>query len=1111
MPNAHGGQGLTSGPEASYVEQRFIDQLISMGWKLTTGNLDFPSVTARESFREVFLRDDLRTALRRINLNDRGEEWLDEGRVSQAVSALDRLGTVNLVEANQAATGLLLRGVVVEGLPRWEGGRDRTIHYIDWGCPERNTFRAVNQFRVDEPGGQTHQFIAPDIVLFVNGIPLVVVECKSPGVPNPIEQAIEQLQRYANQRDWVEGDEGNEKLFHTNQFTVATCFDQARVGTITARAVHYLEWKDTSPLPMAEVAASLGKMSLSSQEKLVAGMLRPELLLDLVRHFVLFQEDQGRTIKIVARYQQFRAVQQAFERLLTGKTRLQDGEYDRRGGIVWHTQGSGKSLAMVFLVRKMRSSPELRRFKVVVVTDRRDLEKQLSSTAELTGETVKVAKKIVRLKQLLTEKGPGLVFAMIQKYQEREGDEPAGEKAKSPTMLMSVGQTFNHEEGIKDSRAEMGEFSVLNKDDSILVMIDEAHRSHASALHANLLRSLPNCARIGFTGTPILMGASKRTHEIFGEFIDRYTIRQSEEDGSTVPILYEGRTTAAAVEHGRSLDEVFEDMLRDRTPEELEAIKSKYATKGNVLEAAEMIRAKARDMFQHYVQNILPNGFKAQVVTVSRRAAVRYWEALLEAQIELLRELDGMDSALASLSDDKIDSLDRKTQFLIRAQRHRKVIERLEFAPVISGDHNDPPEWAEWTDQTKIDKRIARFKKPLLHEDPDKPDPLAFLIVKSMLLTGFDAPIEQVMYLDRNTQHHELLQAIARVNRTYPKKVAGIVVDYYGVARHLKEALAVYAQEDVEGALRSMQDELPKLRDQHMRVLAIFRDRGVDGIEDIEACVELLADDVIRAGFTEKLKDFLATLDLVLPQPEALSHVTDAKTLAFIQIRARNRYRQPGERPIGGEVGEKVRRLIDEHITSLGIDPKFPPLSILAVDFDKYVARQASKRAQASEMEHALRYHLRQLVEEDPELGERLSERLERILAELKENWKELVEALQQVIAEARAGRGEDESGLEPKTQVPFLGILRQEIARGRKLQPDELRKLSQVTVDLVDHIRQEIRLVGFWSNAHARETLRKWIVQELDDHDIVPFERLGFVADRVVELAKVNHHRLAR
>ena len=332
-------------------------------------------------------------------------------------------------------------------------------------------------------------------MLFVNGIPLVVVECKSPTISDPMDEAIGQLQRYSNQRHWLDGNEGNERLFHTNQFMVATCFEQARVGTIGAQAHHFMEWKDTAPVPLAEVAASLGKERLSRQETLVAGMLRPDILLDIVRHFILFSTDQGRTIKIVTRYQQYRAVQAAVQRLLTGQTRAQDGQHDRRGGIIWHTQGSGKSLTMVFLVRKLRTMPELRRFKVVVVTDRTDLQKQLSDTAELAGEKVKIGRTVAGVKKLLAQKGPGLVFAMIQKYQERDLD-PDADGASEDLVAASP-------------LTDVGEFPVLNEDESILVLVDEAHRSQASALHANLLHALPNCARIGFTGTPIIMGAEE--------------------------------------------------------------------------------------------------------------------------------------------------------------------------------------------------------------------------------------------------------------------------------------------------------------------------------------------------------------------------------------------------------------------------------------------------------------------------------------------------------------------------------------------------------------------------------------------------------------------------
>jgi type I restriction enzyme R subunit len=340
-------------------------------------------------------------------------------------------------------------------------------------------------------------------------------------------------------------------------------------------------------------------------------------------------------VKIVCRYQQFRAVQFAVQRLLHGKTRKEEGEHDLRGGIIWHTQGSGKSLSMVFLVRKMRSMPELRRFKVVVVTDRKDLQKQLSDTATLSGETVQVARSVRGLKSLLAQKGPGLVFAMLQKY-----------------------SGYDSAPGSGSSSSEV--FPLLNEDEAIVVLVDEAHRSHATSLHANLLKALPNAARIGFTGTPIIMGAKKRTHEIFGDFIDRYTLKQSEADGATVPILYEGRTAEGAVSDGRDLDQLFEDMFHEKSPAELEAIKRKYATKGNVLEAPKLIDAKARDILRHYVEFILPNGLKAQVVAYSRLAAVRYREALTKARDELVQDAIELDENTRKLGDVELQSKPHK-------------------------------------------------------------------------------------------------------------------------------------------------------------------------------------------------------------------------------------------------------------------------------------------------------------------------------------------------------------------------------------------------------------------------------------------------------------------
>jgi type I restriction enzyme, R subunit len=493
------------------VELPFVEQLKHMGWQHIEGDVDVPEFTERTSFREsdVLLQERLAKALRRINIDAQGNTWLTDQHVRQAISDLERVSGAGLLEANEHAMDLLLRGTLVEGDEALHSGKNATVHYIDYNNPLNNDFLAINQFRVNPYGVQGNKgYIIPDIMLFVNGIPLVVVECKSPYLDEsatPMETGINDLLFYSNQHDDLDENSGAVRLFHTNLITVSTYFDEARFGTITSRHKHYLEWKDTYPLTEAELAEALGLPveHLSSQHRLVAGMLRPENLIDILANFMLFKTDGGKRVKIVARYQQFRAVQNAVYRLEHGQSRLQHGKDDQRGGIIWHTQGSGKSLTMVFLIRKMRRNDTLRKFKVVVVTDRTDLQDQLSETAALSGATVHIARSSSHLRELLQQRTPDLIFAMIQKYREAEG--------------------------IAENDNEL--FPELNDSENILVMVDEAHRSHASALHANLRRALRNAANIGFTGTPIIMGKRKETTKIFGPFVDVYTIDQSVEDG----------------------------------------------------------------------------------------------------------------------------------------------------------------------------------------------------------------------------------------------------------------------------------------------------------------------------------------------------------------------------------------------------------------------------------------------------------------------------------------------------------------------------------------------------------------------------------------------------
>lgn len=1088
------------GWELETVEKPFVEHLMTMGWRYVEGDLDTPASTGRAGFTEVVQEATLRRQLHALNLDRTGRPWLDGERLTQAVGAITRIPAHRLMEANRTATDLLLGGITVEGLPGWDGGRGQTIHFIDWQHPERNEFTVINQYRVDCPPGYNRgkAFIVPDLVLLVNGIPLVVVECKSPSVPEPLAEAVDQLRRYSNQRrasGEVEDNEGNEPLFHTNQLLIATSFDEARVGSVGAAYRHFAAWKTVVGADgqgtEAEVAAALGEAQLSEQERLVAGLLRPAHLIDVIQHFMLFMTADGQTMKSVCRYQQYRAVNRAIHRLRTGQTRRQDGEHDRRGGIVWHTQGSGKSLTMVFLIRKLRTDPALRRFKVVVVTDRNDLEKQLSETATLTGQNVLRATSAEDLKRQLRRQGPDIVFGMIQKQRggDAEGDPAPNALASGPAPV-----------------------EILNEDESILVLVDEAHRSQAGDLQAALMAGLPNCARIGFTGTPILMGDKKRTHEIFGEFIDRYTIREAEADGAIVPILYEGRTAHGAVKDGANLDDLFEDLFREHTPEELEAIKQKYATKGQIFEAPDLIRDKARDMLRHYVTNILPNGFKAQVVAYSRLAVVRYFDAFLTARDELQAEAQALSLEDKTLDDEALCQRPPAVQARVQAWRQREVLARIEFAPIMSGSNNDDPAWKQWTDGAAQEQRIKRFKQPLLHADPAKADPLAFLIVKSMLLTGFDAPIEGVMYLDRPIREAELLQTIARVNRTGNGKKFGIVVDYFGLAHHLKDALRVYAEEDIDGALRSLDNEVPVLRDRHARVMHLFSVRGIESLGDHEACVELLADERLRAEFAVKLKGFLDTLEVVLPRPEGLPYARDAKLLAFIYARARNRYR---DTPVlGKDVGAKVRRLIDEHVVSMGVDPKIPPVSLTDADFGDKLAREPNDRAKASEMEHAIRAHIRENLDQDPVAFRKLSERLRDLLDKLGEHWDELTRALQDVVDEIRSGQAARDERLPdlPEHYGPFLRIIVDAAAGERDISDSERKKMVDLTVEIVDTIASEL-VPNFWrpNRQPAQDALGTRVFELLMKSRLMPTPQIEALVDSLMQLARANHARLMK
>jgi type I restriction enzyme R subunit len=414
--------------ERLHVEKPFLEQLADLGWEvIDCDNQQQPGQTFRENFTEVVMLPVLRQQLNIIN------NWLEDDQVEEVIKQLTAsFPSTNLIQNNRHVFNLLLEGTSVSE-NRKRGDKSPSVRFIDFRQRQNNRFIAVCQFKVRILGTEHH--IRPDIVLFLNGLPVTVVEAKSPKAKEPIPEAIDQLLRYSEQRG-AKG-EGSPSLFYYNQFVITTCRQEAKFGTISTHSEkHFYRWADPFPRTLNEL--DHGSSSPNDQQRLVAGMLDPDNLLDIIRTFTLYgTSDKGEIIKVVGRYQQFRAVKLAVKRLLEGKTPRE------RSGIIWHTQGSGKSLTMMFMVREMYRHPSLSKWKVVFVTDRTQLEDQLSETSQSIGFSVKVADSIKKLKELLTTNSSDLVMAMIHKFRE-----------------LDLTETF----------------PVLNASPNILVMTDEAHR-----------------------------------------------------------------------------------------------------------------------------------------------------------------------------------------------------------------------------------------------------------------------------------------------------------------------------------------------------------------------------------------------------------------------------------------------------------------------------------------------------------------------------------------------------------------------------------------------------------------------------------------------------------
>jgi type I restriction enzyme R subunit len=1003
--------------EKNHVEEKLLEQLAELEWSVLRLDVhgQTPAETGRKDFSEVVMRDRLKMALEGNN------DWLEPDQVDEVITRLTDFAGHTLIENNRQVLTWLTEGIGVAENRRTKEPSP-LVRIVDFKTPSRNDWTAVSQFKLRIPGREQH--IVPDVVLFLNGLPVVVFECKSPRVQEPIAEAIDQLLRYSEQRGAT--GEGNPALFYYNQFVVATCAQMAKFGTITTHTeLHFYRWSDPWPFNLDDVAKQTHRRgtagSPNDQARLVAGMCAQANLLSLLQSFTLFTTDsQGRMHKVVARYQQFRAVHRTLERLTNGETAAQ------RGGIVWHTQGSGKSLTMVFVVRAMRRRTALQDWKVVFVTDRTQLEQQLGETSQSIGQTVLSAEWIRpkndqpgrSLFELLRDPSSNCVMAMIQKFQEHD--------------LKEI-------------------FPRLNPSPKILVMVDEAHRTEYGLLGANLERALPNATRVAYTGTPI-----ENTVRTFGAYIDYYTMRQAQDDGVTLQIVYEGRTHSAAVSDAQAMDVKFADVFSEYQLDQRLKILG-FGTRGAYLNALPTIKAKARDMVRHYARNVFPGGYKAQVVANSRIAAVRYAKKLKDA----------IATEAISLSQD--DPL------RVNADDLRAV----EVALVITWQNNDDAEIKDAMRGVDVETVIKRFKMPFEAEDEAGEQKLngrvGFVVVNEMLVTGFDAPLEQVLYLDRVVRNHTLLQAVARVNRVHDEgKDCGFVVDYVGVGNNLRKALDAYAareQQEVIECLTPTDELIGGLKQALDVTLALLAQNGVSETTESEAFYDLFYDEDIRFEYLTAFRRLTHAFNKALPRAEALDYFKTYQRLAAINEMASQFLKD--ERLSMKGVPRKLRGIIDEFLVSEGIVQKVAPISVLDPDFHKQTDKHDRPKTRAAELEHAIRHHIAVNYDEDPELFASMAKELERILQEYAGNWDLIAQEMENLRRKLMTLEQQETHGLDRKRQMPIFRALRAELFGDVALSDEQTAQLVNLTQLLLLGIQTEIRQAGFWSAPLKQNRLR--------------------------------------
>ncbi|WP_432411332.1 type I restriction endonuclease subunit R [Rasiella sp. SM2506] len=1000
----------------------------------------------------VLLENILATQLAAINTFEykNSQYKFSTGSIQGAINAIKAVPEEGLVGTNERVYDLLTLGKSFTETIQGDS-KGFTLKYIDWQNPENNSYHVTQEFEVEGGKGKRR----PDIVLFVNGIPFVVIENKRRDKNESLDEAISQHIR--NQKKG----KGIPRLFHLAQYMLAVQPNEVHYGTTGTPKQFWSVWKEDNGAQVQQLLANTyhgipaqDKLA-TQQDKTLVALCSINRVMELAYKFIVYDGP----IKKIARYQQYFAVQDTVARV-----KERDSKENRRGGVIWHTTGSGKSLTMVMLSKALALDATIDNPRVVIVTDRISLDKQIYKTFVNCGKTVKKATSGSNLVELLRDKGNEIITTIIDKFQ------------VASTRLK-----------IKDSQ-------------NIFVLVDESHRSNYGSAHASMKKILPNAAYIGFTGTP-LMKDEKSTARKFGGFIHKYTIDQAVKDGAVLPLLYEGRSAKLTINKPQ-IDKGFERLANQLGEEAQKDLKRKFSSISKIYESDSVVEEIAYDISKHYTKNWQNTNAKAQLAVPRIDVAIKY-QKYFETQT---------DPAL-------------------------KINTRVVFTPPDSRKDNEDV-WQESSNESRKywEGLMQQFKDQDTYENyvvekfKEKDDTeVEILIVVSKLLTGFDAPINTLLYLAKPIKGHNLLQAIARVNRLFQGKEFGYIIDYVGILGTLDEALTAYSafedfdEEDLTNAVEDMSAEVRKVPHHHAAVWDVFK--SVKNKNDLEALERCIAEKDLRDEFYEALSQFARTLQLALAtdvfyeefnEQQIAYYKSELKKLQSLRVSVQYRY---AEKISYKEYEPRVKKLLDTYVHADEILEITKDVNI----FDKNMVEEAletygkTPASKADFIAHRMKKVITENMEKDEAYYKKFSDLIQQTIDLFHEgrlSEKDYLDRINQIKDDFEKGHQEGIPSMvkdKPQARAVFgaISAVLQEDLKSKKNDENVTVKLAEAAIDITKII-EGLTIRDWKKNLDVQNQMENAIEDYLMQHRKtmgveITFEQMDLILAKCLKVAKNN------